>query len=103
MSSSRGSATARDAGKPQALRRAAQGQLRIAASAPTKPTRAIVSAGFGAGPGQLGGRAADESNPEGPMAIVATSGGLAVLDQVNARIVRYDMNGKPLGVIPIRS
>ena len=101
MFGSRGSATARDTGTAQSAKRAAAGQLRIAAAAPSKPTRAIVSAGFGAGPNQLGGRAADESNPEGPMAIVAGNGGLAVLDQVNARIVRYDLDGKPLGTIPI--
>ena len=63
--------------------------------------RSFAMIGYGSGPGQVGARAADESNPEGPMAILATSNGLLVLDQVNARIQRFDKDGKPIGSIPI--
>jgi hypothetical protein len=35
------------------------------------------------------------------MSILATGNGLLVLDQVNARIQRYDKDGKPIGSVPI--
>ncbi len=60
-----------------------------------------VHSGWGSGPTELGRRVAAESNPEGPMAMVATANGLVVLDQVNARIVRYGLDGTLLGSFPI--
>ena len=62
---------------------------------------AVVQRGWGSGPDELGARAANESNPEGPMAIVAANGELVVLDQVNARVVRFGADGAARGTIPI--
>jgi len=64
--------------------------------------RVVLRAGWGAGPGQLGRREAHESNPEAPMSLaVDGKGNVAVLDQVNRRVQRFDPTGKPLGSIPL--
>ncbi len=71
------------------------------AKTPRAAGTSIVKVGYGSGPGQLGARMANESNPEGPMSVIATPDGLVVLDQVNGRIVRYGADGKPNGGFPI--
>lgn len=64
--------------------------------------RVVLRAGWGVGPGQLGRREAQESNPEAPMSLAVDGrGNVAVLDQVNRRVQRFDPTGKPLGSIPL--
>lgn len=75
-------------------------QLDIAAAAPKQGTPKF-SSGWGSGPGQVGARAANESNPEGPMALAATKDGILVLDQVNGRVIKFGPDGKPLKEFPI--
>jgi hypothetical protein len=96
--------------KPVASSTSTSGQRAGAAGpAPSLPNapgkmqhgRVIVHAEWGGGAGALGARAANESNPEGPMSLIAANGGLVVLDQVNARIVRYGADGKLAGSFPI--
>ena len=51
--------------------------------------------GWGSGEGKLGKERPDEANPEGPMSFAPLpGGGLAILDQVNGRVVLTDKNGK---------
>ncbi len=45
----------------------------------------------------------DPNEPVGPWAVFADRGGASVLDQVQGRIVRYDLDGVPLGTVPIPS
>lgn len=45
----------------------------------------------------------DPNEPVGPWAVFADGAGLSVLDQVQGRIVRYDLDGGALGVVPIPS
>jgi len=45
----------------------------------------------------------DPNEPVGPWAVFGDRGGASVLDQVQGRIVRYDPDGVPLGVVPIPS
>ncbi len=75
--------------------------LQPTATFPMTAARSVITRGWGTGPGELGRRVANESNPEGPMSIIAANGGLVVLDQVNARIVRLGLDGKPIGSFPI--
>jgi hypothetical protein len=59
----------------------------------------VVQGGYGGGAGQFGRRRDPESNPEAPMAVAAGAAGqLAIVDQVNRRILRYQ-NGKLVGTI----
>ena len=51
--------------------------------------RAVVTAAWGGGATEFGRKHEEESNPEGPMAIVARGGDVWVLDQVNHRVQRY--------------
>jgi hypothetical protein len=61
----------------------------------------VVRGAWGGGDGQFGHRREAESNPEGPMAVAAGGDGqLAVVDQVNRRILRYK-DGKLVGKIDI--
>jgi outer membrane protein assembly factor BamB len=87
---------------PAAARRAA-----VSPSPPTRPLVAkslatgtvVVAGGYGGGEGQFGRRRDPESNPEAPMAVAAgPDGQLAVVDQVNRRILRYK-DGKLVGTI----
>src|SRR5205807_10122919 len=48
---------------------------------------------WGSGPGELGRAHPQEGNPEAPMSFVPTANGLLVLDQVNARLVRFGADG----------
>jgi outer membrane protein assembly factor BamB len=60
----------------------------------------VIQGGYGSEPGQFGRRRDPESNPEAPMAVAAgPNGQLAVVDQVNRRILRYK-DGKLVGTIP---
>src|SRR5262249_3743257 len=72
-----------------------------------KPTAAtasgtvVIKGGYGSEPGQSGRRREQEWNPEAPMAVAAGANGqLAVVDQVNRRILRYK-DGKLVGTIAI--
>jgi hypothetical protein len=67
---------------------------------PVAGERVLVAA-WGSRPGEFGRRAADEANPEGPMSLVPTREGFAVLDQVNGRVQRFDRAGRLLGEIAI--
>ncbi|MGZ3426040.1 MAG: hypothetical protein ACXVCV_05285 [Polyangia bacterium] len=59
----------------------------------------VIRGGYGSGENQFGRRREAESNPEAPMAVAAgPDGQLAVVDQVNRRILRYD-HGKLVGTI----
>jgi hypothetical protein len=65
-------------------------------------SHALVQAGWGDGPGQLGRKTAHESAPEGPMSLtVDKSGNLYVLDEINQRIQRWSKSGAPLPPIPV--
>jgi len=58
----------------------------------------VVSGAWGGAPGEFGRRADPESAPEAPMSLaVGPNGDLFVLDQVNARIQRFDANGGLVG------
>jgi hypothetical protein len=63
--------------------------------------RAIVTATWGAGAGQLGHRRDPESVSEGPMSFIVGKTGAIVLDNVNARLARFDRQGKPLPPIAL--
>lgn len=71
------------------------------AAAGPQDGRIVTKSGWGSDRDQVGFRPAAESNPEGPMAVVAGPHGLLVLDQVNGRIVKYGPDGKVLGTFPI--
>jgi hypothetical protein len=61
----------------------------------------MIRGGYGSGDGQFGRRREQESNPEAPMAVAAgPNGQLAVVDQVNRRILRYK-DGKLVATIPL--
>ncbi|MDB4967129.1 MAG: hypothetical protein JWN44_2818 [Myxococcales bacterium] len=61
----------------------------------------VVQGAWGGAPGQFGRRRDPESNPEAPMAVAAgPAGQLAVVDQVNRRILRYK-NGKLSGTVDL--
>ena len=62
----------------------------------------VVQAAWGDAPSELGRKHEQEGNPEGPMAIAARGGELAVLDQVNRRVQRYS-GGKPGATIVVGS
>jgi len=67
----------------------------------TTTGQVVVQGAWGAGPGQFGRRRDPESNPEAPMAVATGPGGqLAVVDQVNRRILRY-RNGKLTGAVDL--
>ncbi|MCK6551984.1 hypothetical protein L6R52_39500 [Myxococcota bacterium] len=62
----------------------------------------LVRGAWGAKPGEFGRRRDEEANPEAPMAISATGRELLVVDQMNHRVQRFDLDGKPVGTpIPI--
>lgn len=70
-----------------------------AASHP-RPT-VVLSASWGAGPGQLGHRRDPESASEGPMSLLVDKSGVVILDNVNRRVARFDAHGAPLHAIPL--
>jgi hypothetical protein len=75
----------------------------FASGKPAQPAatgRAVVSGGWGGEPGQFGRRRDAEANPEGPMALAAAGGEVAVVDQINRRVQRFK-DGKLTGTIPI--
>lgn len=63
----------------------------------------VLRAPWGSGPDALGARGGDESAEEGPMGFaVAPGGDVVVLDQVNARAVRF-RKGRAVQVTPLGS
>jgi hypothetical protein len=61
--------------------------------------KAVITGKWGSQPGEFGRRADPESNPEGPMAVVAgRNGEIDVVDQINRRVQRFK-DGKPIGSI----
>lgn len=72
------------------------------APAPGQGTEAfdeVFFAPWGAGPGELGRREADESAPEGPMSFVVDAWGrVLVLDQVNERIQIFEEGRTPRSI-----
>ncbi len=63
--------------------------------------RAVLSAAWGGGAGQLGHRSDPESVTEGPMSFFVDGRGVVVLDNVNRRIARFDTHGHPLPPIAL--
>ncbi|MCA9669279.1 MAG: hypothetical protein KC503_26975 [Myxococcales bacterium] len=62
----------------------------------------VVKAPWGSGAGALGRRRAHESNPESPMSVaIDRQGRVAVLDQVNGRLTRYDRSGRQVGSVAL--
>lgn len=61
----------------------------------------IVSAAWGSAAGQLGRRADPESMSEGPMSFFVDGHGVAILDNVNRRVARYDTHGRALPPIAL--
>lgn len=58
--------------------------------------------GWGSGPGKLGKDRPDEANPEGPMSFAPLpGGGIAILDQINGRMVFTDKDGNPVKEIKV--
>lgn len=57
----------------------------------TRPasSRVVLEAAWGSALGQVGRREANESNPEGPMALVVQGDDVLLLDQANARVQRF--------------
>lgn len=75
---------------------AAQKHVTIAkGGAEKRDGKKLIDGAWGTHPGEFGHRPADESNPEGPMGLVAGNDGkLYVLDQANARVQIYGADGK---------
>ncbi|HXU72821.1 MAG TPA: hypothetical protein VN947_26055 [Polyangia bacterium] len=63
----------------------------------------VLSAAWGAAPGQLGRRVDPESLAVGPMSFFVDAHGVVVLDNVNRRLARFDANGRPLPPIALDS
>ncbi|MSP15792.1 MAG: hypothetical protein EXR73_04100 [Myxococcales bacterium] len=64
--------------------------------------RVVVRGAWGAGQGDFGRRSGEEQNAEGPMAIASGPGGeVIVLDQVNARAVRFGPDGAVRGSVAL--
>ncbi len=89
-------------GGPRVTTKTGPGVVAVTPVAPQRPKGELVIHGkWGSGPGEFGHRDAKESNPEAPMAIAAgPSGQLAIVDQVNGRVQRFD-HGKPAGTISL--
>ena len=73
----------------------------LPSDAPPAPGAArdgLIVASYGSRPGELGRDRPEEGNPQGPSSLAFAGRDLIVLDQVNERGVRYDANGKVIGV-----
>ena len=82
------------AGREAFLRRRAT-QRSGDAGGPTTASVLLLRAAWGAAPGELGRRPARESNPQGPMSLVADGqGGVWLLDGINWRLQRFDAAGR---------
>lgn len=58
--------------------------------------KALLTARWGAGEGELGRSRPQEGNPEGPMSFAEAGDDLLVLDQVNGKVTRFDKkSGQP--------
>ncbi|AKT35953.1 hypothetical protein [Chondromyces crocatus] len=81
---------------------AVQGSSRATSPPSSAGPELVVTASWGAALGQLGRERPDEGNPEAPMSLAADGKGrLLVLDQINHRLVRYGVDGKPETSLPI--
>jgi hypothetical protein len=77
----------------------APGDTSARVAVPVSAGKVVISGGYGSGDGQVGRRREAESNPEAPMAVAAgPNGQLAIVDQVNRRILRYK-DGKLVGTV----
>lgn len=99
-------ATAGARGAAAAARPGAPGQgagaVAVPSAQPGNSGRVFFKAGWGSGKDQLGHVKAEESNPQGPMALsVDRQGNVYVLDQVNGRISRFDKSGQLLSPLPV--
>jgi hypothetical protein len=65
--------------------------------------RVILSVPWGAAAGQLGRRGDPESMAEGPMSFFVDGHGVVILDNVNRRVARFDIHGRPLPPLPLDS
>lgn len=75
----------------------------LPATHPQRIVRQVAAMKWGAGPRDLGRRTPKDGNPEAPMSLVATrDGGVIILDQVNARLVRIDKEGAFGAPTPIK-
>jgi hypothetical protein len=61
----------------------------------------VLRGRWGGKPGEFGRHEANESNPEAPAAISVEGGDVIILDQVNARLVRF-RGGQPISSITVR-
>lgn len=61
----------------------------------------LLHAPWGSGAAELGRRVDPESVPEGPMSFFVDGSGIAVLDNVNRRIARFDRRGQPRPPLPL--
>ena len=67
----------------------------------TAKGKTVLQGSWGSGAGQFARRRDPESNPEGPMAMLAGAGGeLTIVDQINRRVQRFK-DGKVIGSIAI--
>jgi len=63
----------------------------------------VIFSAWGSDKNQLGRERPVEGNPEGPMSFTLDpEGRVLVLDQVNGRVVRYGVDGKPESTVPIK-
>jgi hypothetical protein len=87
------------AAAPSSMAGTSTARPEAAASETTGELDVVFFAPWGSGEGQLGRRAAEESDPEGPMGFVVDEAGrAAVLDQVNSRVVFFE-DGKQVSGI----
>jgi hypothetical protein len=78
----------------QAAAKSAEGSGRPVRTVQDAGSPAAWTAGWGAGPGQLGRVREAEGNAEGPMSLAVDSrGGAWVVDTVNGRLQRFDRDG----------
>ncbi len=68
----------------------------VSANLDASPTP-LVRARWGGGEGELGRHRMQEGNAEAPMSLALAGSDVLVLDQVNARVVRYDAQGRASG------
>ncbi|MFO0725817.1 MAG: hypothetical protein U1E65_18685 [Myxococcota bacterium] len=80
--------------------RPAKAETATAAARPAPKGAVVVRGAWGARAGEFGRKAANESNPEAPMAIAASGAEVLVVDQVNQRIQRF-RGGAFIDSIPI--
>lgn len=74
----------------------------LAATASLKGPKPVLSIPWGSGPGQAGKLERKEGESEGPASFaVSATGELYLLDQVNARVLKFSPAGRLVATIPI--